>query len=95
MTAFFCQKHPIKVFIQTSLVEAMPHQSVIQPSMSLCASPVVLVPQKDDFYVDYLKLNSVTKKCVHPFSRIDDILGAHGSMNYFSLGKWYLIQTVG
>ncbi len=40
MTAFFCQKHPIKVFIQTSLVEAMPHQSVIQPSMSLCASPV-------------------------------------------------------
>ncbi len=53
------------------------------------------MPQKDDFYVDYLKLNSVTKKCVHPFSRIDDILGAHGSMNYFSLGKWYLIQTVG
>ncbi len=70
-----------------TMVEAMQQQSVVQPSVSPWASPVVLVPKKDGslrFCVDYRKLNSVTKKDVYPLPRIDDILDALGGMKYFS-----------
>ncbi len=59
-----------------TMVEAMQQQGVVQPSVSLCASVVVLVPKKDGslrFCVDYRKLNSVTKKDVYPLPCIDDI----------------------
>ncbi len=60
-----------------TMVEAMQQQGVVQLSVSLCASLVVLVPKKDEslrFCVDYRKLNLVTKKYVYPLPRIDDYI---------------------
>ena len=50
------------------MVESMEKQGVIKPSTSPWSSPVVLVPKKDGslrFWIDYRKLNSVTKKDVY------------------------------
>ena len=47
------------------MIDKMREQVVVQPSSSLCASPVVLVPKKDGdlrFGVDYRRLNAVTHK---------------------------------
>ena len=49
------------------LVNDMTDRGVVQPSTSAWASPIVLIPKHDGnlrFYVDYRKLNAVTKKDV-------------------------------
>ena len=59
-----------------------------KPSSSPWCSPVVLVPKKDGttrFYIDYRRLNSITKTDVYPLPRIDDILDTLGEKHYFSL----------
>ena len=46
----------------------------------------MLVPKKDGqlhFWIDYRKLNSVTKKDQYPLPRIEDILNTLGGMCYF------------
>lgn len=68
-------------------VRTMLDDDVIQSSTSPWSSPVVLVKKKDGtlrFCVDYRKLNSVTKKDVYPFPRIDDSLGRLRRAKYFS-----------
>ena len=61
---------------------------VIRPSVSACASTVVLVKKRDGQYrfcVDYRKLNSVTTKDSYPLPRVDDNLDALGGAQYFSV----------
>ena len=69
------------------LVREMLKQGVIQASTSPWASPVVLVEKKDRsirFYVDYRRLNAVTKMEVFPLPRIDDSLDMLSKSKFFS-----------
>ena len=82
----------------SSMVKEMQHLGVIKPSSSAWASAVVLVPKKDGTYrfcVEYRRLNSLTRKDVHPLPRIDDILDTLGGTKYFSTldlaaGYWHI-----
>ena len=65
----------------------MQQASVIQPSSSPWASPVVIVRKKDGTYcfcVDYRALNAVTKADTFPLPRVDDILDQLGDSRFFS-----------
>ncbi len=69
------------------LLDDMLGRSVIQPSSSPWASPVVLVPKKDGslrFCIDYQKVNSVTRKDAYPLPRVDDTLDILAGSKWFS-----------
>ena len=69
------------------LIEDMVQKGIVQPSTSAWASPIVLVPKRDNslrFCVDYRKVNAVTKRDVYPPPRIDDILDTLGKARYFT-----------
>ena len=69
------------------MISEMEKKSVVKPSSSPWASPVVLVPKKDGttcFCIDFRCLNAITKKDVYPLSRIEDILDTIGQAKYFS-----------
>ena len=76
----------------------MLEQNVVQPSSSPWASPIVLVKEKDGkfrFFVDYRKLNSVSKEDVHRLPTMDDLIDAlQGSKHFSTLdlrsGYWQL-----
>ena len=78
------------------LVREMLEQKVIEPSESPWASPIVLVQKKDGgvrFYVDYRKLNRMTKLDEFPLPRIDDTLNLlYGARHFTTLdlasGYW-------
>ena len=73
--------------IVSKMIEDMQQKGVVQPSTSAWASPIVLVPKKDNtyrFYVDYRKVNAATKRDVYPLPRIDDILDTLGKSKYFT-----------
>ena len=56
-------------------VQEMLAANVIEPSLSLWVSPVVLVKKnggEQRFCVDYRQINSTTKKDSYPLPRIDD-----------------------
>ena len=68
-------------------IKKMESMSVVQPSNSPWASPIVLVRKKDGtlrFCVDYRGLNSAIKKDTFPLPRIDDLLDQIGESRYFS-----------
>ncbi|GFS78255.1 putative retrovirus-related pol polyprotein from transposon [Trichonephila clavipes] len=57
------------------------------PSSSPWASPIVLVRKKESstrFYVDYRRLNVVTKKDSYPSPRIDDTFDTPAGSTWFS-----------
>ena len=71
----------------SEMVNNMRREGIVQPSVSLWASPIVLVPKKDGTYrfcVDFCCLNAATKKDVYPLPRIDDILDTLGESRFFS-----------
>ena len=68
-------------------VHQMLSSSVIRPSNSPWASPVVMVRKKDGslrFCVDFRQLNAATVKDAHPLPRIDDLLDALHGAKWFS-----------
>ena len=73
--------------VVADLIDDMMEKGVVQPSTSAWASPIVLVPKRDNtfrFCVDYRKVNAVTKRDVYPLPRIDDILDTLGKSRYFT-----------
>ena len=61
-------------------------RGLIRSSNSPWSSPIVLAPKKDATYrfcVNFLRVNSVTKKDVLPMPRVDDILDQLGG------SRWY------
>ena len=80
------------------MMTKMETYGIIQSSVSLWASPIVLVPKKDRstrFCIDYYRLNVATCKDVYPLPRIDDILDTHSPSKYFSTldllaGYWHI-----
>ena len=68
-------------------VQQMLTSSVIRPSNSPWASPVVMARKKDGslrFCVDFCQLNAATVKDAHPLPRIDDLLDALHGAKWFS-----------
>ena len=60
---------------------------VIEPSISECASPPVLIRKSDGkvrYAIDYRKLNSVTKKDVYPLPLVEDCLDTLSGNEWFS-----------
>ena len=76
--------------------EKMLVKEIIRLSTSPWSSPIVLVTKPDGstrFYIDYRKVNSVTKKDAYPLPRIEDTLNALGGAMYFTTldlrsGNW-------
>eukprot|EP00731_Ephydatia_muelleri_P015652 Em0009g76a len=69
------------------MIQGMLQQGIIEPSGGAWASPIVLVRKKDGSYrfcVDFRRLNSITKKDVHPLPRIDDALDTLSGSKWFS-----------
>jgi len=62
----------------------MQEKSIITPSKSPWASPIVLIPKKDGslhFFVDY---HEITHKDAYPIPRIDDTLDTLAGSKCFS-----------
>jgi len=68
-------------------VNRMLEAKVVRPSTSEWASPVVVVPKKEGsprFWVDYRRLNAVTKKDSYPIPRMEDCINSLGDARVFS-----------
>lgn len=62
-------------------------QGLIQPSMSLFTSPVLLVQKKDGlfrFCVDFRQLNAITRKSESPVPVIDQLMDELAHAKWFS-----------
>jgi len=69
------------------LIQVMLACEIIQSSTSPWASLIVIVRKKDGslrFFVDYRKLNAVTKKDAYPLPSIDDTLDTLSGSQWFS-----------
>ena len=65
----------------------MEEASIIKPSTSKWASPIVLMPKKDgtlQMCVDYRKLSAVSEADAYPMPRIDELIDRLGGAKYIS-----------
>lgn len=79
---FFIEASEVKKKLQQLL-----EQGFIQPSISPCGSPIIIVLNKDgtsQMCIDYKQLNKITLKNKYPFPRIDDILHRMQKSKYFT-----------
>lgn len=63
-------------------------ESIIEPSVSPWASPIVLIRKSDGairFCIDYRKLNAVTKKDSYPMPRVDEAIDLLSAAVLFSV----------
>ena len=70
-----------------SEIDAMLSKGIIRESSSPWASPIVIVPKKNNkkrICIDYRKINKVTEKDVYPLPVIDDILEMFNGAKWFS-----------
>lgn len=82
-------------------IDKMLAEGVIRPSKSPWASPITLVPKKDNtirFCVDYRKLNNITKKDAHPLPLIQEIFDNLAGAKVFSTldlksGYWQILVS--
>ena len=68
-------------------IKDMLKQDVIRHSTGPWSSPIILVQKKSGelrFWVDYRKVNSLTRNFAHPLPRTSDILDCLGDAKYFS-----------
>ncbi|CAB3978637.1 Retrovirus-related Pol poly from transposon [Paramuricea clavata] len=68
-------------------VDEMLKGGIKEPSTSPWSSPIILVRKKNGttrFFVDYRKLNNITRKDSYPLPRIDDTMGALQGATWFS-----------
>lgn len=68
-------------------IDEMLNKNIIEKSVSLWASGVVLAKKKDGslrFCVDYMRLNAATVKNAYPMPRIDDSLDSLSGSKWFS-----------
>ena len=70
-----------------SEVEKLHKMGAIEPSISLFASPIILIKKKDGtkpLCIDYCKLNSITIIDAHLLPRIEDIFDTLSKFRYFT-----------
>ena len=78
-----------------NMIEGMLDQGIVEPAEGAWSCPIVLAKKKDGSYVDFRRVNDVTKKDVHPIPRIDDALDSLAGTKLFSVldlasGYWQL-----
>jgi len=86
---------------EDAILSEMLESGVIEPSNSPWSSPVCMVRKKDGafpFFIDYQKVNDVTKKDAFPVSDVKDALDSLCGARYFATidllsGYWQLSLT--
>ena len=81
------RQSPARRKLTQELVKGLLDLSIVRPSSSLWASPVVIVQKKTGdlrFCVDYRKLNEITRKDQYPLPHIQDSLDYLGEAKFFS-----------
>ena len=76
---------------QRKEIDRMIQAGVIEPATSEWASPVVLVPKKDNtlwFCVVYRKLNTVTQRDAYPLPRMDECIDSLGVIPGIGSSRW-------
>ena len=68
-------------------VDKLQSACMVEPSCSPFASPTILVKTTDGswrLYIDFRKLNSVTKKDAHPLPRVENIFDTLAGSKFFT-----------
>ena len=81
------RQSPARRKLTQELVKELLDLSIVRPSSSPWASPVVIVQKKTGdlrFCVDYRKLNEITRKDQYPLPHIQDSLDYLGEAKFFS-----------
>ena len=87
--------------IMETEIQDMLDLGVIEPSISPCSSPIVLVPKKNGsvrFCIDFRKLNKVTEFDAEPMPNMEEIINRMSGHKYFtkmdlSKGYWQVGLT--